>query len=211
MIKDLRLKNIKKYFKSINRESRGFTLIELLVVIAILGFVGSIVAGVITLSLRGTNKTNTIENLRQSGNYTISQMSKTIEYAEVFEGLKTDSTDYVTSCPVIEPTPTPTLSNYSYIKIKPFNNTSIVYRCEELGPNKYELTSNDISLIDTTSADSQTTMSSCTFTCTVSGASDFPVIGIRFVLEPKTSSILVEKFTPPITFETSVTMRNYQR
>ncbi|MEK7518263.1 MAG: type II secretion system protein [Patescibacteria group bacterium] len=189
----------------------GFTLIELLVVIAVLGVVGSIVMGAITFSLRGANKTSTIENIRQNGNYTISQMAKTIEYSQTFDGLSTDGITYVRSCPATQPTPTPTSTDYSYIKIKPFNNNSIVYRCQDVGGGNYRVASDSAELIDTTSASSEISMSACTFTCTVSRALDIPVIRIHFILKPKVSSTLVEKFTPPITFETAVTIRNYQR
>lgn len=190
----------------------GFTLIELLVVVAILAVLGSIVAGVITFSLRGANKTNTIENIRQGGNYAISQMGKTIEYAQTFDGLSVDGVTYVKSCPVIQPTPTPTFSSpYYYIKVKPFNSSSIIYSCSLVGgfPTLayQQPPASAVSLIDTSSIK----VASCSFTCVVTGANDIPVINISFKLQPLISSTLVEKFTPPITFETSVTMRNYQR
>jgi prepilin-type N-terminal cleavage/methylation domain-containing protein len=99
----------------------GFTLIELLVVVGILSVIGSIVTGVITFSIRGTNKTNTIENLRQSGNYTISQMSKTIEFAESFDGLSNDGAIYDKACPVDGSPPTTT----PYNRIKTTRNTRV--------------------------------------------------------------------------------------
>lgn len=190
---------------------RGFTLIELLVVVVVLAIVGSIVTGVITFSIRGTNKTNTIENIRQSGNYTISQMSKTIEYARSFDGLSTDGNNYVTSCPATN-APAPTSTDYSYIKVTPFNSSSIVYSCSSVSgvqtvAYQQPPTATAVSLIDTTSV----RVPSCSFTCIVNSATDSPIIRISFRLQPAGSSTLVEKFTTPITFETSVTMRNYQK
>lgn len=217
MNKDLRLKNEKEYFKSINhysliinRKSGGFTLIELLVLIVVLSAVGSIVIGIITFSIRGTNKTNTIENIRQSGNYAISQMSKTIEYAQSFEGLSTDGIIYDKVCPVGAVPPTTT--SYNRIKITPFNNPPIEYACNDLGGgNIFSLTSNGTSLIDTVTAGAEIKMTSCSFKCTVSNAVDVPIISVSFSIEPATTSTLVEKVATPITFETSVTMRNYQK
>lgn len=92
-------------FKNLLKSGAGFTLIELLVVIGVLSVVGSIMTGVVTFSLRGANKTQTIENIRQSGNYTISQMGKTIQYAETFD-VSNDGINYVRSCPFV-PSPTP--------------------------------------------------------------------------------------------------------
>ncbi len=193
------ISNLKSGF---SRGQGGFTLIELVVVIAVLVTIGSIAIGTITFSLRGTNKTNTIENIRQNGNYAISQIAKTIEYAQSFDGLSSDGTTYTTSCPITQPTPTPSTSNYSHIRIKSSDSNPIVYHC-----TGNTITQNGTSFIDTDTI----VVSDCSFTCTVSGTSDVPVIGITFTLSPVGASELVEKSNPPIKFETSVTVRNYQR
>ena len=182
----------------------GFTLIELLVVIVVLASIGSIVAGVVTFSLRGSNKANNIQNIRQNGNYVLSQMSKTIEYAKAFEGISDNGTDFEIFCDPTAPNPTPTPSSddFKYIKIKPFVGTDITYRCEG-----NTITQNGTSLIDTSTIE----VSNCTFTCTYSRTSDVPIIGIKFDLQSSGSNVFVEKSNPPITFETSVTIRNYTR
>lgn len=190
---------------------KGFTLIELLVVIVILVVLGSIITGVITFSLRGTNKANTIENIRQSGNYAISQIGKTIEYAKDFGGLSNDDgVTYETSCPATL-SPAPTSSSYKYIKITTFNSSSIIYSCSNVGGFEtiaYEKPPDGaVSFID----NSVIKVVNCSFTCTVSSVTDPPIINISFLLEPATTSTLVEKVATPIIFETSVTMRNYQR
>lgn len=188
----------------------GYTLIEFLVVIVVLIVVGSIVVGVITFSLRGANKTNTIENIRQNGNYVISQMAKDIGYARSFDGLSTDGITYVTSCPATQPSPTPTSTNYSYIKVTPFNSSSIIYSCSNVGGLPTVVYQKPpglaVSLIP-----SSIQVSNCSFTCTVTSVTDLPIIKIRFILQPIVTSTLVEKFAAPINFETSVSMRNYQR
>ena len=196
---------------------RGFTLIELLVVVVILVVLGSIIAGVITFSLRGTNKANTIENIRQSGNYAISQMGKTIEYAKDFDGLSVDGNTYVKTCPNVNPTPIPTFSAYNYVKITSFDGDSIIYSCSSIAgiptvayqkkPSHIQVPPPAVSFIDTSSIQ----VSSCSFTCVVARTTDVPVIQIDFTLQPAVASNLVEKFAQPINFETSVTMRNYQR
>lgn len=104
-----------------------------------------------------------------------------------------------------------TSTPYSYLRVKPFNRNSIVYRCEDIGGGRYRLTSTSDSistpLIDITSM----SVSDCSFTCTVASDNSVPLIGIKFMLEPAGSSPLVEGFGRPINFETSVAMRNYKR
>ena len=186
--------------------NRGFTLVELLASIIVLVAVGLIISGIITSSLRGTNKTTTIENIRQSGNYTLAQMSKNIEYAQVFNGLSNDGINYITSCPFsLAPIPVPVTTTYNFIKVTPFNSDSIVYNCTSSSP--LTITANGVSLVEANSV----SLTECVIACTQSRATDIPVIRIGFKLGPKNASNLVENSTPPISFETSVTIRNYQK
>lgn len=50
-----------------HKSKRGFTLIELLVVLVVLLVVGSILISILFSSLRGTNKVNSIDNVRKMG------------------------------------------------------------------------------------------------------------------------------------------------
>lgn len=189
--------------------NRGFTLVELLASIIVLVAVGSVIAGIITSSLRGTNKTTTIENIRQSGNYALSQMSKNIEYARVFNGLSNDGVNYVTGCPFSTPTPPvqpqAIETNYNYIKVTPLSNSSITYNCTS-SPIA-TISANSDPLIDA----NVVSLISCILVCVQTESTDAPIIKIGFTLGPKNSNNLLENSTPPISFETSVTMRNYKR
>lgn len=190
------------------KSSCGFTLVELLASIIVLIAVGSVTLGIITSSLRGTNKTATIEKIRQDGNYAISQISKTIQNAQTFEGFSDNNIDYTTNCPdSFAPTPTPV--NYKYIKITPFNNNSlpITYNCESTVFDSIDENGSRISVIDTSSV----ALTDCSIVCSQFRATDIPIIGISFTLGPDSASILMENLTPPILFETSVTARNYKR
>jgi type II secretory pathway pseudopilin PulG len=185
--------------------SKGFTLVELLSSIIVLVAVGSVIAGIITSSLRGTNKTTTIENIRQNGNYTLAQMSKNIEYAQVFNGLSNDGVNYVTSCPFsLASTPAAVTTNYNFIKVTPLNSSLITYSCTS---SPVSITANSSPLIDT----NVVSLISCTLSCVQAKATDIPIIKIGFTLGPRNSNNLVENSTPPILFETSVTIRNYKR
>jgi len=213
MNQESRIKEIKSKVKSLIHnslfmihESKGFTLVELLASIIVLVAVGSVIAGIITSSLRGTNKTNVIENIRQNGNYTLAQMSKNIEYAQVFNGFSTDGTSYVTSCPFSPaPTPAPVSTNYNFIKVTPLNSAPITYNCTSLPLPIF--TANGAPLIDA----NVVSLKSCSLSCIQTGSTDVPIIKIRFTLGPKNSNNLVENSTPPILFETSVTIRNYKK
>jgi len=191
---------------NLEQNKKGFTLIELLAAIAVMAVVGSVVAGIITSSLRASNKANTIETIRQNGNYTLSQISKNIEYAQFFNGLRKDGDTYVTSCLYSTPTP-PALpsvvkTSYNYIKITPFNSDPIEYECTD-SPTTF--TVNGSNIFDPNSV----TLKACSITCTQTNETDVPIIGISFTLGPQNQNGLVENSTPPITFQTSVTMRNY--
>lgn len=194
----------------------GFTLVELLTSVIVLVAIGSVIAGIITASLRGTNKTNTIENIRQNGNYALGQLSKDIEYALPFDGkntgLSNDGTAYAVSCPFsLSPTPVPVATTYTFITLQSANNNITKYKCASTPP---ALSAEgilpikaDASLVDLTSV----SLLSCSFSCIQSKATDIPIIKINFSVGPKNSNSLVENSSPPIMFETSVTIRNYKK
>jgi type II secretory pathway pseudopilin PulG len=200
--------------KTINlkQNRKGLTLIELLTSIAVIVAIGSIVAGIITSSLRGSNKANTTEAIRQNGNYTLSQISKNIEYAQVFNGLSEsgDEGTYVTSCQYSTLTPPAgpiaVKTSYRYIKITTFNNATVEYECTMLTtPPTFKV--NEVDIFDTNSV----TLVACSITCTQTNETDVPIIGIGFTLGPTSQNGLVENSTPAITFQTSITMRNYAK
>jgi len=188
------------------KSGAGFTLVELLASIIVFVAVGSVVAGIVTSSLRGVNKTNVIENIRQSGNYTLAQISRNIEYAAAFGGLSNDGVDYVMSCPSSEaPTPAPVVTQYRFIKITPLDRSPVIYNC---GGSTLTITtlSGTIPFIDRDAF----SFTDCKFICTQTRSTDTPIIGISFSLGPKDKG-LVENSSPPVLFQTSVTIRNYKK
>jgi len=187
---------------NLEQNKKGLTLIELLTSIAIIVVIGSVISGIITSSLRGSNKANTVETIRQNGNYTLSQISKNIEYAEIFNGLSKDGVSYDTSCPSVVKT------FYNFIKVTPFNSGPIEYECVDPPlPDTPTFTVNGNEIFDLNSV----SLTYCAITCTQTNATDVPIIGISFNLGPKKQNGLVENSTPPIVFQTSVTMRNYAK
>ena len=178
----------------------GYTLIELLAVITIVVVVGTIVAGILISSLRGGSKSNVLDNVRQNGNYAVTQMSKMIIYAQSFNGVSRDGgLSYTTNCTqVIPSSPAPTPTAYQYVKITSFDGGQTIFSC-----NSLTIASNGASMIDT----STVSLVLCSFTCTQNNFGQAPTIGINLTLKQSTLSSFAEK-QATIPFQTSVTIRN---
>lgn len=199
MIKEL-IVNCKSKVK--NSQS-GYTLIELLAVIIILVTVGGLITSILVTSLRGGNKSNTTNEVRENGNYIISQMSKMITFAKSFDGVSTDGTpnSYVANCIVTQPpppTPAPAPVSYQYIKITSFDGGQTVFSC-----NGSAIASNGASLINV----SNLSVSACSFLCTQTNLLSSPTIDINFTLSKAAAGLFVENQSK-IIFQTSVTPRN---
>jgi len=193
----------------INFKSKlGFTLVELLASVIVLVAISSIIMGIITSSLRGSNKTNTISTIRQNGDYALNQISKDIENSQPFDGqstgLSTDSGNtYMSSCFVdssVSPAPTPSV--ITLISVQP-GDSIVKYVCSNSELSEI-VNGTKISLIDPT-----VSLQSCSFSCTQNRITDVPIIKISFTLSSANQSKLVEN-NGSIVFENSVTLRNYK-
>lgn len=174
---------------------KGFTLIELLAVMFVFVAVGSILMAIIVGALRGNNKTNTINLVRSNGDYAISQMSKSIQNATALLA--------PTNCGSVS-SPTAT----SAVKLSFPDGTVATYSCLDSNNNP-TISSNSSALIDTTA----TKVTSCSFTCGQDSSSDYPIIGISFLLNSTQNSSFVDTSASGsgIQFQTSVVIRNLIR
>lgn len=189
--------------KNILIVKKGFTLIEFLTVTVVIASIGLVVVGILTSSLRGTNKTNIVNTVRQNGNQAVSQMTRMIEYAKSFDGVSLDGLNYTVDCvkaAVIAPTPTPTPTQYKYLKITAFDGGEITYSC-----TVDSIASNSASLIDTQSVIA--IQDKCWFTCAQDRTTSNPIIGIKFQLIQSVKSIFTEN-AASIPFDTSITFKN---
>lgn len=169
--------------RKFSKDSKGFTLIELITVIAILGVIATIVVGVITITLRGTKKSDLLDSARQNGDTALSQIVKNIRYAK--------SLDSPTSC--VGGT------TVDSIMVTSINDDKTTYACVN-----NMITANNESLLDA----SVLSVANCSFVCSQSATGNPPTITIKYTLTPKNPTNFVEtNFTLP--FQTSVTMRNY--
>lgn len=173
----------KKYFSK-----KGYTLIELLAVMMVFVVIGTFLVSILVTSLRSNNKTNSITNVRQNGQFVIEQLSKNIREAHA----------------VITPYPCGSLDvpvSSNTVTITEVNGGQITYSCT--GTN---IASNGANLLDDTSIIVQ----SCSFSCGQVSSQSSPVISIKFSLSAKTTS----KFSDfsasgsAFPFETSVALRN---
>ncbi len=171
--------------------SLGFTLIELLVSIAIIITTTTVVVAILASSFTGITKSSISEDVRQNGNSALSRMTRTIQFAESFQGVSKDGVDYVPSCSLSGG------ETYNYVKVK--TNTQIV----TLSCTNADIMMGTSSLLDKNKV--SVLKDSCAITCLQENISTPPVIGISFGLfnASATDQKKSESF-----FSTSVKMRN---
>nr|MBI5456077.1 type II secretion system protein [Candidatus Levybacteria bacterium] len=190
------MKRIMNYELRIKNSEKGYTLVELLAVMIILISVGAVMIAILVTSLRGGNKSNTTNEVRQNGDYIISQMSKMIAYSKSFGGVKTTlAGTYITDCTAVSSPPTA----YKYIKITSFDDGVTEFSC-----TGSTIASGTADLIDTT----KFTVSDCNFYCSQVNTTSPATINVLFTLSKKNSGFFAENQTT-IPFDTTITLRNY--
>lgn len=165
---------------------RGYTLVELLSVIGILSVIGVIVVTVTFITLRGAQKSDVSELVRQNGDAALSQMVRTIRYAKSLDAPRTCTTPATVQ--------TITVSSLT-------DGDQTTYSCEN-----GTIASNSASLLNTNAV--QTT--ACSFTCSQTSLLEAPTVTIQFSLSAKSTGSFVET-NASIPFTSSVTLRNYSR
>lgn len=167
------------------KNQRGYTLLELLTVVGLLSVIGVIVLSVIFISIRGTQKSDTSEVIRQNGEVALSQIVKNIRYAK--------SLDSPASC-----VPATTVNTITVTSLQDGGQTT--YAC-----SNNTISSNSASLLDTNAV----TTTSCSFVCSQSNQSNPPTITIQYTLSAKGANNFTEtRATTP--FQSSVILRNYR-
>lgn len=177
-------------------KQKGFTLVELLAVIIVFVTIGSLLVGILIGSLRGNNKTNTINTVRENGNYVITQIAKSIRNAR----------DY--SFPVACGTVANPQTASSFTVAIPDGGV-ITYACTATSITSASA-SMTYDLIDTNAI----SVVSCQFSCGQDSLSDYPIIGIDFSLLQKntsTSFVDLSASASAIPFQTAIVLRNLNR
>ena len=175
----------------IKRNSQGFTLIEMLVSIAIIITTTTVVVAILASSFNGITKSTISEDVRQNGNSALSRMTRTIQFAQSFQGVSANGTDYITNC---------SLSGgdaYSHIRVKT-NSQTLTMSCSD-----EDIMMGTSSLIDENKVG--ITPDSCSITCLQESSIIPPVLGISFGLF---NAAATDQKKSEIFFSTSVKMRN---
>jgi prepilin-type N-terminal cleavage/methylation domain-containing protein len=194
-------------FKFKASSSRGYTLVEMLAVIVVFSIIGGIISAIFASSLRGSNKANITNEVRQNGNYALIQMSRMITYARSFDGISEDGISYKADCYVdmvgLDTTTTiPTA--YHYVKVSDFQGGQTIFACN--GQGQSEISSNSASLIN----NQIVKVDSCQFSCSQPSIAASPTIKISFTLSQKSDTNFFES-KANIPFETTMSMRNTGR
>jgi len=165
-------------------KKNGFTLIEIMIVVGILGIIAVVGSGTFFSILRGSNKTKTLQMVKQNGDYAISVMERMIRNARV----------------LINPT---TNSTVSSITIKNPDGSTTIFSC---GGNPATIASNGASLLS-----NEVRVNDCNNIFNVSVGQPGikpPAVKINFSLSPAVSSSKPEE-QAEVNFQTTVTLRNY--
>jgi prepilin-type N-terminal cleavage/methylation domain-containing protein len=189
----------KNFYKNLN-PSKGFTLIELLAVIIVFSLISGIGSVILITSLRTSTKTNTLTNVKQNGNYVITQMSKVIR----------NSVSVSPNCTIaVYPTPVPTITAISVTDATGLQTT---FTCDSVNNSISYYTSANITPQPYLDSNAVVT-TSCGFTCSQSTVTDYPVVGISFSLVSAKPTGVVENTASsnPIPFFTGITLRNKNR
>ncbi len=166
----------------------AFTLIELLVVMGVFLAVAAVVGGILFSTLRGSQKSTTIDTVRENGNFALGSMTKMIRQAQ--------NVTYPTNC--FAPIPTPV----SRIELTPGDGSNTtIFTCDDTSK---KIASNSSDLIDTTRVN--LISGSCSFICTQT-AGQPPSVRIKFRLSQAGTSSFSES-QAALDFDTSVTLRN---
>jgi prepilin-type N-terminal cleavage/methylation domain-containing protein len=189
---------------AISHQQNGFTLIELLVVIALVITVGGITVSIFFSALRSSSKSNSLSQVRQSGDYAITQMSKMITFAKYFNGVSVDNITYKTSC-------VGDATAYKYVKITAFDSGVTTFSCPLLDTDVAPIASKSAASTPITVNLTDPTLNlagaNCHFYCYQTNALNSPTVKIDFTLVKGTAASNVES-QASIHFQTSVTPRN---
>jgi prepilin-type N-terminal cleavage/methylation domain-containing protein len=176
------------------KNDKGYTLVELLAVMVILVAVGMIITSIMVSSLRGGGKSLTTNDIRQNGDYAISQMSKMIAYAKSFNGVYNATSSTWTDCVGSSPT-----DKYDSVRITSFDEGTTIFNCANM-----VLSSNSAALVN------PDLDAACYFTCSQDSLSTSPTINLYLTLKKRqaTGFTLLPEAQTIIDFHTSVTLRN---
>lgn len=176
------------------RSEDGFSLVEVLIAIAIIITSTTVVLAILTSSFRTSNKSTSLEIVRQNGTNALNQITKTVSYADSFV-----EAGSVSTCPLSP------AGSYKTIEVNVQEQGKLVKKTISCSDTDLRIRDNlsDESLLST-----QVKMEpgSCNFTCAQDNEAVSPVIGVSFTLSTGAGSTPEKKAS--LNFSTSIKMRN---
>lgn len=191
------------------KKNKGFTLVELVIVMALLITTGGIIVGILSSTLRGSNKTRTNSDLAQNGDYALSLMTNLVINSQKLISFTPNSGIPVSDCtgsPGAGKTFTvlgfdggaTTLTCNDTTAPYTISSASAVFSTTVPTPTPFSTNS----LLDT----SQVRVTNCSFVCSQQDAFSPPRIDISFQLTQPNA--IVGEGTSGVSFKTSITLRN---
>lgn len=168
--------------------SRGFTLIELLVVMSIMTVIGVIGLDIFSSVLRGSNKANVVNEVKENGQQALDVMERYIRNAQ-----------------------TVSVPNDKELNLT-VNNGTVIFKCD-LGvtPNgkiTMKIGSDSVRDLTNTHPQSGVDVNSCTLTQTGGGTAP-KVIKIDLVLDQGAQASTRKEFQANVKLSTTVSLRTY--
>ena len=177
-------------------------MIELLTVIGILVIVSGIIIGILSTTLRGSEKTKITTSVAQNGNYALSVITNAILSSYAVTGIGNATS--TSNPPFADCTSSPVAQS---ISLKSTTGEEITFACAN-----DTIASNGASIVDTSQVKIDTSSTStCSFKCIqpANNPYDIPIVEISFtVSDKKESGAFLENKSSGI-FKTSVSLRNF--
>lgn len=165
----------KKYFQ------KGFSIIEMLVVVSIFVVVGILTTRSVSMTLRGSKKSDSTIRVRENLNYSMGVIERQIRNAEK-----------IVACPLTDPLTLSYVDFGGILSSFSCNLTSPGYVAS--GAATTRITSNDISV------------TACSFTCSQINKNNPPIVTVNLTAEDATQTGMDKA---SVSTQTEIVVRNY--
>ena len=191
---------------------RGYTLVELLAVTSIVVIVSGLIIGILYSTLRGGNKSKVTNDVAQNGNFALSIISNTALLASnVISVNQTSISDCTNSSENIAnfPSNPDGYPSGTSIEFERVDGSLVAFSCDASSQSiaSSSATANQNYLIDNNSV--KVDPASCSFTCVQPDSNPYaqPIISVSFTVSQRSGAVFENVASS--TFDTSVTMRNF--
>lgn len=162
---------------------RGFTLVELLVVIAVMSVIGTISTDLFSSVIRGGNKANVINEVKQNGQQALDVMERYIRNAATVSGPSTTELDLNVA------------------------DQPVIFKCTG-GKITMQVGTAPVRDLTNTNSQSGVKVRECAFTVTLAGTAP-GVVKIDLTLDQAAADSSRQEFKADVKLSTTVSLRTY--